>query len=164
MKSKKLAIGLLIFYLAALTWIIVFKMQFSMELLGHIRNINLIPFGQSVIVNGHIQIQEIVQNALAFVPYGLLIHVLLDRKPFLWQLLPIVLTSLIYEAVQYIFAIGASDMTDLIMNSLGGLIGIGIAVILSKIFRKNWKLLIHIICLIGAVLLGGLILLLLLAN
>lgn len=52
MKSKKFTMGLLIFYLIVLTWIIIFKLQFSFENLPHIRNINLIPFGESVIING----------------------------------------------------------------------------------------------------------------
>ena len=29
MKSKKITLGLLVFYLVALTWIILFKLQFS---------------------------------------------------------------------------------------------------------------------------------------
>ena len=32
----------------------------------------------------------------------------------------------LYETLQYIFAIGASDITDLIGNTLGGIIGISI--------------------------------------
>lgn len=52
MKSKKCTLGLLIFYLTALSWIIIFKLQFSIADLPHLRNINLIPFAESVIVNG----------------------------------------------------------------------------------------------------------------
>ena len=83
MKSKRFTLGLLIFYLFALTWIIIFKLQFSFENLPHIRNINLIPFGQSVIVNGKMDFDEIIQNALAFIPYGLFIHVLWEENR--WQ-------------------------------------------------------------------------------
>lgn len=52
--------------------------------------------------------------------------------------------------MQFILAIGASDITDLISNSLGGLAGIGIAAALVGIFGKNWKRLINILCLAGA--------------
>jgi len=70
-KSKRFTLGLLIFYLLALTWIIIFKLQFSFENLPHIKSINLIPFGQSVVVNGKMDFGEIIQNALAlFMFYG----------------------------------------------------------------------------------------------
>ena len=159
MKSRKLTAVLLIVYLAVLTWIIVFKMQFPGDPgLPHMRNVNLIPFGQSVIVNNRVDMGEIIQNGLAFVPYGLLLGSLLQK------LLPIVLTSLVYECVQYVLAIGASDITDLIMNSLGGLAGIGIALVLSLVLRRSWQKVINVICLIGAILLGLLMVILFIAN
>ena len=74
------------------------------------------------------------------------------------------LTSLVYECVQYVLAIGASDITDLIMNSLGGLAGIGIALVLSLVLRRSWQKVINVICLIGAILLGLLMVILFIAN
>ena len=38
MNSKKATLCLMIFYLAALAWIILFKLQFSFKELSHIRN------------------------------------------------------------------------------------------------------------------------------
>lgn len=164
MKSKKITLGLFLYYLIALTWIIIFKLAFSLENLPHMRNINLIPFSQSVIVNGKINLSEIIQNALAFIPYGLFIHILWEEKLLLKRLIPIICTSLMFEVIQFIFAIGASDITDIISNSFGGMIGIAIAVCISKISRKSWIKLINIISFIGAVILTLLIVILLLAN
>lgn len=164
MKSKKVTLGLLIFYLIALTWIIIFKLQFSLENLPHIRNINLIPFAESVIVNGKMDLSEIIQNALAFIPFGLFIHVLWEQKSLLKQFIPIICTSLLFEVIQFTFAIGASDITDIISNSLGGIIGVIIAVAILKMTRKNWIKLINIISFIGAVTLTLFIAVLLLAN
>lgn len=163
MKSKKCTLGLLIFYLVALTWIILFKFQFSIADLPHLRNINLIPFGNSVIVNGTIDFSEIIQNLLAFVPCGLFIHILWEEKPLLKQFLPTICTSFLFEIVQYIFAIGGTDITDIITNSLGGFLGIVIAIV-SKILNKNWIKVINVISLIGAILLTLFISMLLLAN
>ena len=158
MKSKKLTLGLLIFYLIVLivlTWIIVFKMQFAFSgSLPEIRNINLIPFGGSLIVNGEISFSEIIKNALAFIPFGILISVL-------W---PIILTSFIFETLQFIFGIGASDITDIISNSLGGVIGIVITITISKIFKNNWQKIINVISLIGCIVLTLFITMLVLAN
>lgn len=55
LNSKKLTRGLLIVYLAALIWIIIFKMQLSFQGLPHLRNINLIPFAESMVTNGKIK-------------------------------------------------------------------------------------------------------------
>ena len=117
MKSKKCTLGLLIFYLIALSWIIIFKLRFSIADFPHLRNINLIPFAESVIVNGTIQYDEIIQNLLAFIPYGLFIHILWEDRSLLIQFAPIICTSLFFETVQFIFAIGASDITDLRRNN-----------------------------------------------
>lgn len=164
MKSKRFTLGLLIFYLLALTWIIIFKLQFSFENLPHIKSINLIPFGQSVVVNGKMDFGEIIQNALAFIPYGLFIHVLWEEKSLPKQFIPIICTSLIFEIVQFIFAIGASDITDIISNSSGGIAGIAIAVFISNVSRTGWIKFINIISFIGAIILTLFIAILLLAN
>lgn len=83
MKSKKVTFGLLIFYIMALVWIVLFKFQFSLGQLDHFRGVNLIPFAGSVIVNGKIDFSEIIQNGLAFVPFGILISSLWKKKLFL---------------------------------------------------------------------------------
>ena len=80
MKSKKCTLGLLIFYLTALSWIIIFKLQFSIVDLPHLRNINLIPFAESVIVNGTIQYDEIIQNLLAFIQLSFILKNLIKES------------------------------------------------------------------------------------
>lgn len=164
MKSKRCTLGLLLYYLAALAWIILFKFQFSIADLPHLRSINLIPFGKSVIVNGTIDFSEIIQNLLAFIPYGLFIHILWEEKPILKQFLPIICTSFLFEIVQFIFAIGGSDITDIITNSSGGFLGIVLAIGISKISGKHWIKVINVISLIGAILLTLFIAVLLLVN
>jgi Glycopeptide antibiotics resistance protein len=151
MQSKKLTQGLFVIYLLALTWIILFKLQFSFENLDHIRNINLIPFGGSVIVNGVIDFDEIINNAVAFIPFGVFMCMLQREKSFFQRIAPIFLASLFFETVQFIFAIGASDITDLITNTFGGVIGIGIFFIFSKIFKEKVYKVINIVSLIAAV-------------
>ena len=98
------------------------------------------------------------------VSVGVFAYVLWQEKSFLSQILPVFLTSLGFEVIQFIFAIGATDITDLITNTSGGVIGIGIAFVLSKIFKNSWKKCINIVGLVCAVLLSLFILVLLLAN
>ncbi|MEN2256314.1 VanZ family protein (plasmid) [Paraclostridium benzoelyticum] len=56
------------------------------------------------------------------------------------KILPIFGVSLLFEITQFIFGLGASDITDLINNTLGGAIGILIYFILIKIFKSDLKL------------------------
>lgn len=164
MKSKNITRGLLAFYLVALVWIILFKMQFSFSALPHMRSLNLIPFGASVVTNDRLDLSEIILNVIAFVPFGIFLQTLWAEKPFFQKAVPILLTTLALEALQYILAVGASDITDVITNSLGGMLGIALAVLLSKVCRKNWRKLINLFSLIFAVGLLGLIGMLLVVN
>lgn len=164
MCSKNLTRGILIFYWLALAWIILLKMSFSFAGLPHFRNLNLIPFAESVIVNGQINPVEIVENMAAFVPFGVLVHTLWDKKPLIIQILPMLLSSLLFEAAQYVFAIGASDVTDLLMNTLGGIVGIGVAALLAKLFRDSWKLIVNVVSLLCGGMLTAMIALLILSN
>lgn len=68
-KLYKLAIGLFAIYILSLVWIILFKLGSSLTNLPHYRNINLIPFSGSVIVNGKIFLSEIIGNILIFIPF-----------------------------------------------------------------------------------------------
>lgn len=45
--------------------------------------------------------------------------------------------SLSFESLQYLLAIGASDITDIITNTLGALIGLSFYALLIKIFSKT---------------------------
>lgn len=164
MKSKKITLILMIFYLIALIWVIIFKLEFSIKELPQIRNINLIPFNQPAIVNGKADISEIVLNVLAFIPYGLFIHILMDEKSILKKLLIIFATSFIFELIQYIFAIGASDITDIISNTSGGIIGVVVSMFMEKLLRENWIKYINIVSTICAIILTAMCVILLLTN
>lgn len=163
-KQRNLSIGLFIIYFLFLIWIILFKLQLSFAYLDHIRNINLIPFSGSVIVNGKVDFSEIIDNVLAFVPYGIFICMLKSQSSFTIKVIPIFMTSLLFEILQFIFAIGASDITDLIANTLGGIIGIGIFFVMSKIFKEKAYKIVNIITLIAAIMLISLVVVLIVAN
>lgn len=165
-KSKKMTMGLLLVYLIVLTWIIVFKMEFDISLLQctHFRSINLIPFGASLVVNGHIDASEILLNVIAFIPFGIYLSIVKNEWNFFQKVLPIFLVSLSYEIVQYIFAIGGSDITDLIGNTLGGIIGIGLFVVIEKILGKNTVKIINVLATIGTVFIVIFLSLLAIAN
>lgn len=112
-------------YIVLLVWLVIFKLEprfWTLPQTG--RTINLIPFAASMMQNGGISLSEIAYNALFFVPLGLYLS-LLDITKKAWQgILVCALISIAFEALQYAFGIGASDITDVIMNTLGTAVGI----------------------------------------
>lgn len=163
-KEQRITTVLLTIYLIILTWIILLKMQVTTEMLPSIRNINLIPYGQSVIVNGRIDFTEIINNAIAFIPVGVYVAMLKPEWSFIKKVLPSVGISLIYEVLQYAFAIGATDITDVINNTIGGIVGVCIAALCFTMFKEKAYKVLHTLAIIGTVLVCGLIVALIVAN
>lgn len=132
LRHKRVTSILFIVYFLLLTWIIVFKMELSMSNLVAERSINFIPFKESAIVNGRISFSEIINNAIVFIPVGVFTAMLADNLKFIKMAAVPFGISLFYEITQYIFAVGACDVTDLINNTLGGIVGI----LIFKLRRK----------------------------
>ena len=151
-------------YFLILVWILLFKMSFSIDELYKNRSINIIPFMGSVIVNGKIDTSEIINNIIVFIPVG--IYVCMLKKD--WSILKKIsvgfFISLGIEVLQFVLAIGATDITDLIGNTLGGIIGIGVFYLFSKVFKNKTNKIINILASIATILLIALISILVLAN
>ncbi len=131
---SKIVLGI---YLFLLTWLVLFKLRADFGNLPCIRSLNLIPFGASVLINDRIDIREILYNLVAFVPLGVYVQVFHPNRAFRVKALPGLWLSFSFEALQFMFAIGASDITDLISNTLGGVLGILICMVMQRLFKKN---------------------------
>ena len=118
-----------VLYIFLLTWIIVFKFRIDIRNLRYLRTINLIPFKEN-------DLKEILINIFLFIPYGMYLRELTKKKSLTVGI--IILTSFIFEVLQYILHIGISDITDVMMNTLGGMVGILLISILEK-KRENSK-------------------------
>lgn len=151
-------------YLFILIWILLFKMSFSMEELYRSRSINLIPFGGTAIVNGKIHLAEIINNILVFVPVGVYACMLKSDWSIIKKVSVAFTISFVVEVLQFIFAIGATDITDLIGNTLGGIIGIVIFYLFAKVFKNKTISIFNILASISTVLLGSLLSILILSN
>lgn len=72
----------------------------------------------------------------AFLPYGFLLSaVVAKRLP--QQILVVISTSVLLEIAQYLLAVGRSDITDILLNTLGGVIGIVAYYLLTRLFGKH---------------------------
>lgn len=114
--------ALLTLCILLLAWIILFKFSFDIAAVfdRHTRSLNLVPFAEYSRANW----REVLYNFLVFIPLGLLLGANFLRATF-WQKLTFVfLFSLGAEVVQYVFEIGATDITDLIANTAGGFLGL----------------------------------------
>jgi len=163
-KKNTLTIVLFIIYVLALIWIILLKLQFSFTEIDRVRSINLIPLQGSVIINGIVSLNEIFDNIIVFIPFGIYINMLKNKWSFIQKVLPIISVSLTFEVLQFIFAIGRTDITDLLGNTLGGIIGIIIYAVLLRIFKNKTIKIINTVALILTVCALALITLLLVAN
>ena len=139
--KKKISLTHILFgvYCILLIWIILFKLSASLEdikmMAGH-RVVNLIPFYYDNEVSMHLS--EVIENLLIFIPFGLYLCMLgmgLGKS-----VLTGFIFSLTMELCQYAFAIGGSDITDIITNTLGTLIGATLYLVLTLIFKNKVKL------------------------
>lgn len=166
-KKLNLTKVLFIIYCILLVWIILFKLSISFnDILGldKSRNINLIPFYYSNDVGFYFHFREVLDNLLVFVPFGIYLKMLnKDNKKIIVCGFAF---SLVLEICQFIFKLGATDITDLITNTLGTIIGVYIYVILEKTFKNKEKInkILKILSLIGTIMICSLLLLLIFLN
>ena len=130
---------LFLVYLAAMTWIILFKFSISLDELPDIRKINFVPFGEMVIVNGQPDFSEVIMNGVIFLPFGIYLSALFPGGPFWKKFFAFAGVSLAYEICQYIFSIGTSDITDLMFNCLGGCVGVLVFAVIRLVAGSHRK-------------------------
>lgn len=95
-----------------------------------IKEINLIPFASE-------NPMSYILNVILFIPLGFLLPYIWKRYRCFWKVtLTGLLLSLAIEVGQ-LFNRRCSDINDLLMNTLGAVIGYGIWVAFVKIFRKK---------------------------
>lgn len=110
---------------------------------GSERSLNLIPFAtishylfSDSAVTKEFAIGNVFGNVVAFAPLGAFLP-LLRRRTGIWtNLLIVVCTSVAVEIIQGVFGLGASDIDDVILNTVGGLIGILFFTLLRVLLRR----------------------------
>jgi len=145
MKEKKIfkyalnvVMGVIIIgYVYSLLKIILFKYGFTSDA----REINMIPFqfikmfsGQDITID--VALKNILGNIAIFIPLGILISRLLPKKQGLTICLCIIVSCL-FEMIQLITGCGATDIDDIILNSIGGVIGIVLYRFILKRFDEK---------------------------
>jgi glycopeptide antibiotics resistance protein len=100
------------------------------EILRFVRYRQYIDFS-SVVLN-------LLGNVVAFMPYGALIRWVINRRVHWYQAVGYTLFfSLCVELVQLVARVGVFDVDDLILNTLGGLLGFWVYYVLLRMNRRR---------------------------
>ena len=165
--KRKINITKILFgvYSVLLIWIILFKASFSISdfiALSGERSINLILFYYSTEVNFHLR--EVIANMLIFVPLSIYLKMLDkdNKKVILFGFV----FSILLEISQFIFGLGATDITDVIANTVGTILGVCGYVLIEKIFKNKEKInnVLRTIALIVTILFTLLMMMLIISN
>ncbi len=121
---KAAAKTLLAVYLLILLWLVLFKLSFSISAAIHqqAKSFHPIPFAGA----SRSDVREMILNVVVFSPFGVLLSVNLKRATFWRKLALVFVFSLAVETIQFILAIGITDATDVITNTLGGFLGLAL--------------------------------------
>lgn len=127
-------------YLFVLSKFILFKHFSIPDIISHFtfsydgyywNNHNFIPFKTITYylffandINFNIRVENLTGNIVGFVPFGFILPLLLNRfRSFKKMTLATFCLSLTFELLQLIFRFGSFDVDDLILNTVGGMIG-----------------------------------------
>lgn len=127
-------------YLAALVWVIVFKANRDLLIYGGEPEYRQVSF--ALYFNG----RETLLNIAAFVPAGLFLMLMSRRESIVPAGIGCFAISLAFEAVQYILMVGTSDLTDLITNTLGGIVGIAAFILCKRLWHDRTRNILSWLC------------------
>ena len=146
-----LLVVLFVVYLLLLVWVVLWKLEVPYVGAGAMREIKLVPFGPSAGAGASAPL-EVVANLLLFVPFGLYLGLLVPSWSS-WKAVGAVGgASLVLEVAQYVLAVGISDVTDLFVNTAGGLAAIGVLVLARRRLQARTATVMTPACSIGTVL------------
>lgn len=126
-------------------FIFMYSLFFKYYDLGTWSNVNLIPFKTilpyltgTVITNSNVMIINLIANILLFVPLGFYVGII--RKHHLLYSVVVLLTiPLAIESIQHLTRTGIADIDDLLLNFLGGLLGMFILYVLERLYQYIHK-------------------------
>lgn len=127
----------------ALYVVFALKLLFLSRPPGSERSFNLVPFASisSYLFGGSTGVSRfafgnLAGNVLLFIPLGAYLS-MRAKSTVPRTMLTVALTSVAVEILQGVFAVGASDIDDVILNCLGGFVGVQVFLLLRVILRDR---------------------------
>lgn len=137
-KWQQILLNILLYSVFAFYLVILFGLLFMKA--HSFSSINIVPFysiGNYLFSDDKLlrafAFSNVVGNIVLFVPLGVYLPLFIREKSILKNVLWIILISALVEILQFVFRVGASDIDDVILNGLGGFIGVIAYRILLKI-------------------------------
>ena len=151
--ERVIVITLFAVYLVLLVWIVLWKLE--VPWIGEAallpRPVKLVPFLPSADAGASVPL-EVVANLVLFVPFGLYLGLLAPSWRWWMTAGVFVGASLVLEITQHLISIGSFDITDVIVNTAGGLAGLGLLALARRRFQVRTAAVVTRVCLVGAVL------------
>lgn len=100
--------------------------------------VSINTFNKMTYLHKYSYLENIIGNLLMFIPMVFAVFLLFDKeiKTFI-MLLALLLTSVFIEILQYEFNLGVFDINDILLNFVGGLIGL---LAFKAMKFKAWKI------------------------
>lgn len=144
-KIKRNAAPIILLLLFAMYFVVLFQITIFRDSNFGVRIVNIIPFVtiveyfQFVLSGNRITgILNIAGNLIIFLPLGYMTAVLFPKMRKLTRIFVLASAfSLVIEIFQYVFMCGRADIDDVLLNTLGGVIGYWAFVIVSRLLKPE---------------------------
>jgi glycopeptide antibiotics resistance protein len=88
-------------------------------------------------MDGVLLLSEIASNVIAFIPLGIYTCLLKEEWGLSKKLLAGVCVSTAFELIQFAFALGICDITDVLSNTLGTYVGVAVSRMSSMLLQHR---------------------------
>jgi glycopeptide antibiotics resistance protein len=152
---RRSLVVLFVVYLVLLVWTVLWKLDVPW-VGGETAVVKLVPFVRTPEAGPSASV-EVAVNVALFVPFGVYLGLLAPTRPWWAAVLVTAGASLALEVAQYVLAVGRSDTTDVIANTVGGLTGLGLLALARRGLAGRTAPVMLRVCLVGTafVLLAG---------
>ena len=144
-------VALFAVYLALLVWVVLWKLELPWVGDAGWRIVKLVPFVATDDAGASTRF-DVVANLALFVPFGLYLGLLAPSWPWWKAAGTFAAASLGLEVLQYTLAVGSSDLTDVVVNTAGGLVGLGLFALAQRRFGTRTTTVLTRACTVGTVL------------
>lgn len=138
-------------YLVLLVWIILFKLE--PPHIGVDRQLKLVPFARTAAAGPSAPL-EVVANLLLFAPFGAYLGLLAPRWEWWRRIGAVAAVSGALEIAQYVLGVGRTDVTDVIVNTAGGIAGLALWAVCRGTTRRGLAIAV-VVATLGMILLAA---------
>ena len=151
--ARRGPIALFAIYLVLLVWVVVWKLEVpyigAAALLP--RPVKLVPFVASGDAGPSAPL-EVLANLALFVPFGLHLGLLAPSWRNGRAVAVFAAASLVLEVAQHLLSVGSFDITDVIVNTVGGVVGLGLVALARRALGTRTAVVLTRISTIGTLL------------